>query len=89
MNPTLFQQPFFQVTLPLMVTFVATVWAASWSQNKRFGDFKDAINQRFDEMSRRFDEVIARLVRIETKLENHDERLTRVEERISPIGRAR
>lgn len=31
-------QPFFQITLPLMVTFVATVWAATWIQNKRLDD---------------------------------------------------
>ena len=30
--------PFFQITLPLMVTFVAAIWAASWSQNKRLDD---------------------------------------------------
>lgn len=31
-------QPFFQITLPLMGTFVAAIWAASWSQNKRLDD---------------------------------------------------
>lgn len=30
--------PFFQITLPLMVTFVVAIWAASWSQNKRLDD---------------------------------------------------
>ena len=55
-------QPFFQVTLPLMVTFIATVWAATYSQNKRFEDLKAALNRRFDElrsdMNRRFDEIV-------------------------------
>jgi hypothetical protein len=36
MNPNLL--PFFQVTLPLMVTFVGAIWVASWSQNKRLDD---------------------------------------------------
>jgi ABC-type sugar transport system permease subunit len=31
-------QPFFQITLPLMATFVAAIWLASWSQNKRLDD---------------------------------------------------
>jgi tetrahydromethanopterin S-methyltransferase subunit G len=87
MNPAILQQPFFQVALPIMVTLVATVWIAQWSQNKRFDD----LNRRFDdfksEMNRRFDEVIKRLDRIEHKLDDHEQRLTRVEERTSPLGR--
>ena len=31
-------QPFFQITLPLMITFVVTIWAASWAQNKRLDE---------------------------------------------------
>jgi len=53
----LLQQPFFQVTLPIVVTLVVTIWLASWSQNKRF-----------DDIHRRLDEIIKRLERIETKL---------------------
>jgi cytochrome oxidase assembly protein ShyY1 len=34
----LLQSPFFQVTLPLMCTFIAAIWLASWSQNKRLED---------------------------------------------------
>jgi hypothetical protein len=76
MNPALLQQPFFQVTLPLMVTFVAAMWLASWSQNKRF-----------DDIHRRLDEIIKRLDRIEAKLDDHEQRIVRLEERTSPIGR--
>jgi low affinity Fe/Cu permease len=72
----LLQQPIFQITLPLMVTFVGAIWIASWSQNKRF-----------DDIHRRLDEIIKRLDRIETKLDDHETRITRVEERTSPIGR--
>lgn len=76
-------QPFFQVTLPLMVTFIATVWAATYSQNKRFEDLKADLNRRFDElrndMNRRFEEIVMRLDRIEAKLSEHDKRLASLE----------
>jgi hypothetical protein len=80
MNPALFQQPFFQVTLPLMVTFAAAIWLASWAQNKRFDDLKDDIN-------RRLDEIVARLERIEKKLDDHETRIVKLEERTSPLRR--
>jgi hypothetical protein len=83
MSPPL--QQFLSVALPIMVTLVATVWLASWSQNKRFDD----INRRFDDlrsdMNRRLDEIVARLDRIELKLDNHEQRIVRLEERTSPI----
>lgn len=78
MSPAL--QPFLTVALPIMVTLVATVWIAQWSQNKRFDDLKADIN-------RRFDEVIKRLDRIETKLDDHENRVVRLEERTSPLHR--
>jgi predicted nuclease with TOPRIM domain len=84
-NPA-FQQ-FLSVALPIMVTLVATVWTAQWSQNKRFDDLKDDINRRFEEVHRRLDEVIKRLDRIETKFDNHEERIVRLEERTSPVRR--
>jgi hypothetical protein len=80
MSPAVFQQPFFQVTLPLMVTFVAAIWVAQWSQNKRFDDLKADIRQRFDE-------IIKRLDRIETKLDDHEKRIVTLEERTSPFAR--
>jgi len=61
-------QPFFQITLPLMATFVATIWVASWAQNKRL-----------EEMSKRLDDVVARLLRIETLLGGLTERVTTLE----------
>lgn len=64
------QLPFFQVTLPLMVTFIATVWAAQWSQNRRL-----------DEMSKRLDDIVARLTRIENLLTDHERRISTVEAR--------
>jgi hypothetical protein len=94
MNPGL--QQFISVALPIMVTLVATIWIASWSQNKRFDDLRSDMNRRFEEIDRRFeemrsdvrrgfDEVNGRLARIEAKLDNHEERLVRVEERTSLV----
>ncbi len=53
MNSSLLQQPFFQVTLPLMVTFVTVIWLAFWSRNKRF----DGIDRRLDEIIKRLDRI--------------------------------
>jgi serine phosphatase RsbU (regulator of sigma subunit) len=82
-NPAL--QQFVSVALPIMVTLVATIWIAQWSQNKRFDDLKDSLrsemNSRFNEVNRRLDAIEQRLERIESKLEIHDQRITRVEER--------
>lgn len=54
MNPAMFQQPFFSVALPIIVT----LFIAVWSQTKRF-----------DDINRRLDEIVQRLTRIEAKLE--------------------
>ncbi len=83
MNPAVFDKPFFEVTLPLMLTIVSGVWAMISTNNRRLDD----INHRFDEMNRRFDEVMQRLGRIETLLSEHDGRIARLEERTSPLAR--
>jgi F0F1-type ATP synthase membrane subunit b/b' len=54
-------QPFFQITLPLMVTFIATVWIAQWSQNKRFDD----LNKRLDKIDDKLDKIEERLKHLE------------------------
>lgn len=77
-----------------MVTLVATIWIASWSQNKRFDALTVAFNKRIDdlrsemigrfaEVNRRFDDILIRLDRIERKMDNHEERIVRLEERTS------
>jgi hypothetical protein len=71
---------FLSVSLPIMVTLVATIWIASWAQNKGFDDL-------MGDMNRRFDEVNVRLERIERKLDSHEERIVRLEERTSPVRR--
>ena len=61
-------QPFFQITLPLMVTFIATIWIAQWSQNKRFEDLKSSLNLRIDEIVKRLDKLEARLDKLEERM---------------------
>jgi hypothetical protein len=73
------EQPFFQITLPLMVTFVATIWAGAWAQNKRLDEMSKRIDDRFNEVSRRFDELAARLARLEAWFVDHENRLTKLE----------
>lgn len=46
-------QPFFQVALPIMLTFLIAVWVN---------------NKAFDATNRRLDDIVARLGRIEDRL---------------------
>ena len=70
------QQPFFQVALPIIITFAI----ATWYQSKRIDDLRDAMNRRFDAIERR-------LERIENLLSDHDRRISVLEERTSPLHR--
>jgi division protein CdvB (Snf7/Vps24/ESCRT-III family) len=91
-NPQILNTTFVSVTLPLLLGMFLTAWAAITTQNKRFEDFKESVNQRFnevnrrfDEMNRKFDEIIKRLDSIDEILKDHERRLTRVEERVALI----
>ena len=68
----IFNQPFFQISLPIMCTFAVTVWAATWMQNKRL----DEMSKRIDE---RLGDIVSRLRRIEDKLDNFEHRITTLE----------
>jgi hypothetical protein len=70
------QQPFFQVALPIIVTFAL----ATWFQSKRIDDPRDSINKRLEAIE-------SRLQRIENLLSDHDRRITVLEERTSPLRR--
>ena len=70
------QQPFFQVALPIIVTFAI----ATWFQSKRIDDLKDSLTKRLDAIE-------VRLARIEELLFDHDRRNTKLEERTSPLRR--
>ena len=84
MNTAIFQIPFVQIALPIIITMLLTVWV----NGKAF----DTLNRRMDDMktdsNRRLDEVIKRLDRIETKLDDHGNRIVRLEERTSPLVRS-
>jgi len=68
------KEPFFQVALPIIVSFAF----ATWFQSKRIGDLKDAINKRLDAIGQR-------LASIEFLLNNRDRRITTLEARIPLI----
>ncbi|MGI8740967.1 MAG: hypothetical protein ACR2NN_00065 [Bryobacteraceae bacterium] len=86
MNPAIFDKPFFEVTLPLMVTILISVWAAVSTNNRRLDDMNrrlDDMNRRLDEMksdtNRRFEEMLKRLEKIDARLDRMDARLERIE----------
>ena len=86
----LMQQPFIQVTLPILIGFVAVgVW-----QNKRFDDlraelkeFRAEMMSLFGEVNKRLDKVDARLDRIDETLRNYGQRIAVLEDRSSPHAR--
>ena len=77
------QQPFFQVALPIIITFAI----ATWFQSKRIDDVGKRIDDLRDAVSRRLDAIEARLARIENLFSEHDRRITALEERTSPLRR--
>ena len=70
MSGAVFQQPFLQITLPILIGFVAI----GVSQNRRLDDIIAWLTR-----------IEGRLDRIEKKLDNHSERIARVEERTALI----
>jgi glutathione S-transferase len=77
------QQPFFQVALPIIMAFaLATLFQTKRidDQGKRLDDLRDAVN-------RGFAAIDARLGRIEVLLGDHAGRIATLEERTSPLRR--
>lgn len=72
-------QPFFQVALPIMVTLVVAIWVAQWSQNKRFDDLKENINERFKEVNKRLDKIENILEDVQKTLKDYGERIVKLE----------
>jgi predicted nucleic acid-binding Zn-ribbon protein len=95
------QQPFFQVALPIVITFALTYWAHNRriddlnrridDLNRRIDDFSRALNGRIDDLKdqlgKRLDAIKHRLERIEQLLTDHDRRITALEELSSPLRR--
>jgi len=90
------QQPFFPVALPIIITFILATWYQSSRINdlrdtlgKRIDDQRDSLGKRIDDlrsdMNARFDAVERRLDRIENSMADHSSRITKLEERTSPL----
>lgn len=77
------QQPFFQVALPIIITFALTFWA----HNRRIDDLNRRIDDLKEALTKRLDAIERRLERIEQLLAAHDRRITTLEERTSPLRR--
>jgi hypothetical protein len=79
------QQPFFQIALPIIITFAI----ATWYQSSRISDLRDTLGKRIDDlradMNARFAAVEKRLDRIEIALTDHSSRIIALEERTSPL----
>lgn len=65
-----YQQPFFQVALPIMVTLIVGMWR----EDKRFNEFKDSVNKQLARIE-------AELKEIKDLLRNHDRDITTLKER--------
>lgn len=66
------QQPFFQVALPIIVTFVITYWA----HNRRVDDINRRIDDLKDTLVKRLEAIERRLERIEQLLTEHHRPIT-------------
>lgn len=93
MNPLL-QQPFFQVTAPLTLAMVSTVWALISTNNRRLDgvradltDFRADLKDFRAEVNGRFDRVNTRLDHIDETLRHYGERIAVLEDRNSPLTR--
>jgi hypothetical protein len=62
-----YKEPFFQVALPIIITF----GMAYWHNNKRLDDLRTDIGKRIDDLradiTRRLDDVTKRLDRLEQR----------------------
>jgi hypothetical protein len=76
MNPAILQQPFFQVTIPIILAMGATVWALISTNNRRLDDIREdleGVNHRLD--------------RIDETLKTYGQKIAVLEDRSSPIAR--
>lgn len=84
---TWWPQLFFQVALPIIITFALV----TWYQNSRITDLRDMLGKRIDDLkdsiNKRLDAIEKRLSSIEDLLRDHDRRITTLEERTSPLRR--
>jgi len=87
MNPAILQQPFFQVTIPIVLAMAATVWALISTNNRRLDDIRSDLRDLRTDMNLRFGEVNRRLDQIDATLRIHGEKIATLDERSSPFSR--
>ncbi|MBZ5618234.1 MAG: hypothetical protein LAQ69_05770 [Acidobacteriia bacterium] len=76
------QQPFFQVALPIIITFAI----ATWYQNSRITDLRDSIGRRIDDSNKRIDNLGDSLSkRIDDLRDAINKRFDAIEKRLSSI----
>ena len=76
MNLGMLDKPFFEITLPLMLSVLAGVWAMISTNNRRL-----------DDVVKRLERIDDRLGSIDETLREFGQRITRIEERTSPLYR--
>jgi predicted nucleic acid-binding Zn-ribbon protein len=76
MSPEIFKEPFFQTTLPMIVTFVVGIAAMISTNNRRLDDIRAELR-----------DIKAELKEIRTDLKNYGQRIAVLEDRSSPLTR--
>lgn len=87
MNPTLLQQPFFQVTLPIILAMIAMVWALVSTNNRCLDDIRADLKDFRAEMNMRLGQVNGRLDHIDETLKAYGQKIAVLEDRSSPLRR--
>lgn len=76
------QQPFFQVALPVMITFIL----ATWYQSARINDVVGRINDLRDSLGKRIDDLRADMInRIDSLRADMNNRFGSVEKRLDRL----
>lgn len=87
MNPQLLQQPFFQVTLPILLGMGATVWALISTNNRRLDDIRADLKEFRADVNTRLGQVNTRLDHIDETLKTYGQKIAVLEDRSSPLAR--
>ena len=84
---TLLQQPFFQVTLPIIIAMVATVWALISTNNRRLNDIRADLKDLRGDVKMLRVEMAEGFGKVNETLQIYGGKIAVLEERTSPLGR--